>query len=244
MISPPLPTTPAESRPDAALPVRQRLLRVTSRLVYRHGVSATGVASITAAAGVAKMSLYRHFPGGKDELVAAALADQSERAVTHLIGAARSTAAARANAAEATGPAPAGTPPAGGDPAGGDPAGTDPAGTDPVAVVLAIFDVIDATTQRPGWHGCPFLNAAAELPEDHPGRAVVLAYKEQLRTHLTGLLREAGATKEAADRLAKVLLLLYQGAMSAGGLTPAERPGLLARSVAADLLAREFPPAA
>jgi AcrR family transcriptional regulator len=222
---PPLPATPAE-KPDAELPVRQRLLRVTSRLVYRHGVSATGVASITAAAGVAKMSLYRHFPGGKDELVAAALADQSERAVKHLIGTARSTAAAQAGADEAAGTAAAGTAPEGGD---------------SVAVVLAIFDVIDATTQRPGWHGCPFLNAAAELPEDHPGRAVVLAYKEQLRTHLTSLLREAGATREAAARLANVLLLLYQGAMSAGGLTPAERPGLLARSVAADLLAQEFP---
>ena len=207
---PPLPTEP---RTDVELPVRQRLLRVTSRLVYRHGVNATGVALITSAAGVAKMSLYRHFPGGKDELVAAALADQSERAVRHLIGTARSTAAA------AQGPADDG----------------------PLAVVLAIFDVIDATTQRPGWHGCPFLNAAAELPDEHPGRAVVLAYKEQLRAHLTGLLREAGATRETADRLANVLLLLYQGAMSAGGLTPAERPGLLARSVAADLLAREFP---
>jgi hypothetical protein len=106
--------------------------------------------------------------------------------------------------------------------------------------VLAIFDVIDVTTQQPGWHGCPFLNAAAELPEHHPGRAVVLAYKEQLRSHLTGLFRQAGAGPDSADRLARVLLLLYQGAMSAGGLTPQERPGLLARSVAADLLALEF----
>lgn len=219
-----MPTTdvpPPERQTLSELPVRQRLLRVTSRLVYRDGVSATGVASITAAAGVAKMSLYRHFPGGKDELVAAALADQSARTVEHLIGTARSRATASAA-----------------DRAGG-PRGADGPGN-PLAVVLALFDVIDASTQSPGWRGCPFLNAAAELPDGHPGRAVVLAYKEHLQIHVTGLLREAGAGPEAADRMSRVLLLLYQGAMSAGGLTPQERPGLLARTVASDLLAHEF----
>jgi AcrR family transcriptional regulator len=208
MITPPLSAPLRERTPVAELPVRQRLLRVTSRLVYRNGVSATGVAAITAAAGVAKMSLYRHFPGGKDELVAAALSDQSERAVQVLIASARSMAAADARG--------------------------------PVEVILAIFDVIDATTQRPGWRGCPILNAAAELPEGHAGRAVVVAYKERLRLELVGLLREGGADAATADRLALVLLLLYQGAMSAGGLAPQERPGLLARSVAAQLLASRF----
>ena len=49
---------------------RERILDTAGRLFYRDGVRAVGVDTIVAEAGVAKMSLYRHFPS-KDELVAA-----------------------------------------------------------------------------------------------------------------------------------------------------------------------------
>ena len=198
--------------PQDQPPVRQRLLRATSRLVYQHGIAATGVEAIAAAAGVAKMSLYRHFPGGKDELVAAALADRGDRTVRHLLAAARAGAAA------------AGEPGA-------------------VALVAALFDVVDAGAQRPGWRGCPFLNAAAELPAEHPGRAVVLAHKEQLLAHLTDLVREAGADPDQAESTARSLALLLDGALAASGLAPHRHPALLARSLALDLLARVLDPA-
>jgi AcrR family transcriptional regulator len=194
----------------AALPVRRRLLLATSRLVYRHGIAATGIESILDAAGVARRSLYRHFPGGKDELVAAALADRSARTVGHVLDSARAVAGYAG----------------------------------PVATVLAVFDVVDAAARRPGYRGCPFLNAAAELPAEHPGRAVVLDHKRQMRRRLGALLREAGAAPDDADRLGAALLLLLDGALAAAGLTPHERPALLARSLAADLLARELTPGA
>jgi AcrR family transcriptional regulator len=60
----------------AALPTaRRKLLDTAAELFYREGIGATGVDRISADAGVSKRSLYQHF-GGKDALVAAALADQ------------------------------------------------------------------------------------------------------------------------------------------------------------------------
>jgi AcrR family transcriptional regulator len=204
VVEPLVPPTPDRD----ALPVRRRLLLATSRLVYRHGIAATGIESILDAAGAARMSLYRHFPGGKDQLVAASLADRSARTVGHILDSARAVA--------------------------GD--------AGPVETVLAVFDVVDAAAQRPGYRGCPFLNAAAELPPDHPGRAVVLDHKHQMRLRLVELLLEAGADPDAVDRLGGAVLLLLDGALAAAGLTPHEHPALLARSLVADLLARELVP--
>lgn len=51
---------------------RERILDAASRLFYRHGFVSVGVDTITAEAGVAKMSLYRHFPS-KDDLIVAYL---------------------------------------------------------------------------------------------------------------------------------------------------------------------------
>ncbi|MER7332733.1 MULTISPECIES: TetR/AcrR family transcriptional regulator [unclassified Micromonospora] len=51
---------------------RERLLAAAARLFYIHGVSATGIDTITAEAGVAKMSLYNNF-SSKADLVQAYL---------------------------------------------------------------------------------------------------------------------------------------------------------------------------
>ena len=60
----------------AALPesssVRERLLDTAADLFYREGVRAVGVDLVVERSGVAKTSLYRHFPS-KDDLVAAVL---------------------------------------------------------------------------------------------------------------------------------------------------------------------------
>lgn len=56
---------------------RQRLLAAAAECFYTHGVSATGIDTITAAAGVAKMSLYNNF-ASKDDLVRAYLHDRHE----------------------------------------------------------------------------------------------------------------------------------------------------------------------
>lgn len=74
------PTTPRPVRADPATaptparrhraeqPVRERILDTATRMFYRQGIPATGIDSVVAAAGVAKMSLYRHF-GSKEKLI-------------------------------------------------------------------------------------------------------------------------------------------------------------------------------
>lgn len=49
---------------------RDRVLGAAAQLFYARGIEATGINAITAAAGVAKMSLYNNF-ASKDELVSA-----------------------------------------------------------------------------------------------------------------------------------------------------------------------------
>jgi AcrR family transcriptional regulator len=72
------------------LPVRQRILETAQRLFHRDGFRATGIDTIIAEAGVAKMSLYRHFPS-KDDLIVAYLEESNRQywewldgAVAHL----------------------------------------------------------------------------------------------------------------------------------------------------------------
>jgi AcrR family transcriptional regulator len=56
---------------------RQRILETADRLFYQDGVRAVGVDRIIAEAGVAKMSLYKHFPS-KDDLILAVLKYREE----------------------------------------------------------------------------------------------------------------------------------------------------------------------
>jgi len=56
---------------------RDRLLAAAAECFYNHGVNGTGIDAITAAAGVAKMSLYNNF-ASKDDLVLAYLAARHE----------------------------------------------------------------------------------------------------------------------------------------------------------------------
>ncbi len=52
---------------------RQRLVEASAALLQRQGLTGTGIKQILADAGAPYSSLYHHFPGGKDELAAAAI---------------------------------------------------------------------------------------------------------------------------------------------------------------------------
>src|SRR3712207_6417109 len=58
-------------------PARTRLLAAAAECFYDSGVNGTGIDAITAAAGVAKMSLYNNF-ASKDDLVLAYLEARHE----------------------------------------------------------------------------------------------------------------------------------------------------------------------
>jgi AcrR family transcriptional regulator len=57
---------------------RTRILDAASEAFYRRGIAAVGVDAIVADAGVAKSTLYRHFPS-KDDLIVAFLRRRDER---------------------------------------------------------------------------------------------------------------------------------------------------------------------
>ncbi len=77
-----------------------------------------------------------------------------------------------------------------------------------------IADIIDEI-DRPGFRGCPFINAAAEFPDaTHPVRRIVITHREWYVDTLADLLRHMGhpVPGDAADEL----MLARDGALSGG----------------------------
>ena len=62
---------------EATSEAKQRILETADRLFYQDGIRAVGIDRIIAEAGVAKMTLYTHFPS-KDDLILAALQYREE----------------------------------------------------------------------------------------------------------------------------------------------------------------------
>ncbi|MFI5721032.1 TetR/AcrR family transcriptional regulator [Nocardia sp. NPDC051750] len=80
---------------------RARLLGTASGLFYSEGLRAVGVDRIIAAAGVTRATLYRHFPG-KDDLVVAYLT-QADEVIRAQVAAARSENSAAVDVVRAVG---------------------------------------------------------------------------------------------------------------------------------------------
>ena len=73
------------TREQAASVARERILETAERLFYRDGYRAVGVDTIVAESGVAKMTLYRHFPS-KDDLIVAYLERTNEQLLEWMEG--------------------------------------------------------------------------------------------------------------------------------------------------------------
>jgi AcrR family transcriptional regulator len=69
-------TPPEEAMETPVSAKRTELLDAAWRLFYRDGYHAVGIDTVLAEAGVAKMTLYKHFPS-KEELIAAVLQRRS-----------------------------------------------------------------------------------------------------------------------------------------------------------------------
>jgi len=81
--------------PDTSTDIQTRLLRATETLIYQGGIHATGMDAIVKASGVARKSVYKHYPT-KDALVAAALQARDERWMQWFIAATTQAATPRA----------------------------------------------------------------------------------------------------------------------------------------------------
>lgn len=89
-------TSATTARPTGALEDTQvRLLRATENLIYQGGINATGMDLIVKTSGVARKSLYKHYPT-KEALVAAALQARDERWMQWFIAATTQAATPRA----------------------------------------------------------------------------------------------------------------------------------------------------
>ena len=52
---------------------KEKLIQVTAKLIREKGIAATGIAELVEISAVPKGSIYHHFPGGKDDLIIAAI---------------------------------------------------------------------------------------------------------------------------------------------------------------------------
>ncbi|MBI3709711.1 MAG: TetR/AcrR family transcriptional regulator [Proteobacteria bacterium] len=76
--------------------------------------------------------------------------------------------------------------------------------------IRALCQAIAKRAAQPGYRGCAFTNAATEFPDPaHPGRAVALANKRELRERLRRLAEALGARDPAL--LGDQLFLLIEG---------------------------------
>jgi len=104
----------------------------------------------------------------------------------------------------------------------------------PRSRLLGVFDVLGEAIAEPGFRGCAFANASAEAP---PGSAAVQVSDES-RAWMLALLADLARAAGAADpeRLARQLMLLYDGASVAARMDRDPAAAAMARAAAATLL--------
>lgn len=92
---------------------------------------------------------------------------------------------------------------------------------DPVEALQSIADIIGAASCRPGFRGCPFINAAAETPDPaDPVRVVVDAHRRWMRELFSTIAANAGIAD--AETVGGQLMMLRDGAMVNGYLSDPE----------------------
>ncbi|MCZ7435178.1 TetR/AcrR family transcriptional regulator [Micromonospora sp. WMMC241] len=181
---------------------RDRILETAFRLFYAYGPRGVGVDTVIAESGVAKATLYKHFPS-KDDLVLAYL-DKVDQAWSGALHAAAGAA-----------------------------------GDDPRAQLVGMFDALTGACRREGYHGCAFINTAAESPAGSPVHARTVAHKNAVRAWVTDLARQAGAAEP--ELLARQLTLLLDGGLAGGVLDGDPAIAEAARSTARALVDAALP---
>lgn len=103
---------------------------------------------------------------------------------------------------------------------------------------LAIFDayVYDAPSID---RGCAFINAAAELPLDHPGHAVIRAHKKAVVQRMAEVVAEDNPQLADPAAMAEHLFLILEGAVAQRGIDGSEQRFARARDLASRILSSE-----
>jgi AcrR family transcriptional regulator len=177
----------------------ERILETADRLFYQDGIRAVGIDRIIHEAGVAKMTLYAHFPS-KDDLILAVLRYREERVLEFF-------RAAMARYRKRT--------------------------RDPLR---AFFAALKEWFESPGFRGCAFQNAAAELADpDHAGAQFVRDHKRRFAGLLQGFVEESIGNEAA--KLAPMVNLLVEGAIVTAVIHGTPAAAEVARDAALKLLA-------
>jgi AcrR family transcriptional regulator len=182
---------------------RERILATAFRLFYAHGPRGVGVDTVIAESGVAKATLYKHFPR-KDDLVLAYLDKVDQTWFGQLRAAARE------------------------------------AGDTPCDQLVGMFDALGSACRREGYHGCAFINTAAESEAGSDVHARTVEHKDVVRAWVTDLARRAGAADP--DLLARQLTILIDGGLSGGVLDIDPATPQAAKAAARVLIEAACPP--
>lgn len=100
--------------------------------------------------------------------------------------------------------------------------------------LLAVFDVMAEVYATPGFRGCAFVRASAEMRPESSAREVCDAQRGWMRTLFTDLARQAGAV--APEQLGHQLVMLYDGSAASAQLDGDLGAAAVARAAAAQLL--------
>jgi AcrR family transcriptional regulator len=113
-------------------------------------------------------------------------------------------------------------------------------GRSPRAQLLAIFDVLDLWFNDPDFHGCLFINAAAEFPNPYdPVHQVASDHKKRNRDLYRDLASKAGASDPEA--LADQYTLLVEGTLILRHVHHRNDAARIARPLASSLLDAALP---
>ncbi|MEZ5097834.1 MAG: TetR/AcrR family transcriptional regulator [Nocardioides sp.] len=113
------------------------------------------------------------------------------------------------------------------------------AGDDPADQMVGLFDALQSAARREGFHGCAFINTAAEATPGGDVHARTVGHKHLVRAWVTDLATRAGALDP--DLLGRQLTLLLDGGLAAGVLDADPATAASAKQAAASLVAAACP---
>lgn len=116
-------------------------------------------------------------------------------------------------------------------------------GLEPHARLDAIFDALRLFVQTVGYRGCPFVNAAAELPDSrHPGYEGIVEYRRFVREELFASVASDAGVIDVAEFCAQ-LQVIYDGSLAGAVVENTAAPVDRARAIAHSVLRAATPQA-